>query len=372
MGNDSFVRQLWRWLIGSGGAVIAVCFFLPFLAVSANTEAFNNQGLSLDSLGGLGMLFEVARLDVALSTVAGGLLGLGGQPVLYLVLMGGILGGIAAFTPDPQKQIGGIVAIVCAGVVIVALGIVYYNSTNAMGTLQQLGEQFGIDTTALPNLEQLQELIKIQWSIGLYGLILGIALLIAGALLALFMQTTEVSYDYPPGANPQMAIPPTAMGVPPTFIPPTDIPYQGGMPSNVYPPSIPSTQPPTAPPTIGGRRRDNPQSAQPPLQTVADATPRNTRGWLMVTGGAPGREYLLEQRTIIGRDGRRARVVVDDPRVSSEHAAVVYENHRFVLHDLASTNGTYWNGNRVSSPRPLMDGDRVRVGQIEFIFKEVR
>jgi pSer/pThr/pTyr-binding forkhead associated (FHA) protein len=62
--------------------------------------------------------------------------------------------------------------------------------------------------------------------------------------------------------------------------------------------------------------------------------------------------------------------VVDDATISAEHAAIVFEHGRYVLYDLASTNGTYVNDHRTQR-QMLYDGDRVRLGTAELIFKRV-
>jgi hypothetical protein len=75
-------------------------------------------------------------------------------------------------------------------------------------------------------------------------------------------------------------------------------------------------------------------------------------------------------RSVIGRDGSRCQIVVDDATISAEHAAIVFEHGRYVLYDLASTNGTYVNDHRTQR-QMLYDGDRVRLGTAELIFKRV-
>jgi pSer/pThr/pTyr-binding forkhead associated (FHA) protein len=95
-------------------------------------------------------------------------------------------------------------------------------------------------------------------------------------------------------------------------------------------------------------------------------------GWLVIRSG-PRVNQQLKLRAgsnIVGRDGRKAQLVVEEPSVSGEHAKIRYENGVFVIYDLASTNGTYVNGHRVEKQR-LMDNDLVRLGRMEFVFKVV-
>ncbi|WP_448592254.1 FHA domain-containing protein [Thermoflexus hugenholtzii] len=52
--------------------------------------------------------------------------------------------------------------------------------------------------------------------------------------------------------------------------------------------------------------------------------------------------------------------------VSRRHARVFYQDGRFYIEDLGSTNGTYLNGTRLApySPQVLGEGDEIRLGQI--------
>ena len=56
--------------------------------------------------------------------------------------------------------------------------------------------------------------------------------------------------------------------------------------------------------------------------------------------------------------------------VSGNHAQITFENDKFVLTDLGSTNGTKVNGLRLTAnvPCPLSEGDEVTIGQTTFIF----
>lgn len=62
----------------------------------------------------------------------------------------------------------------------------------------------------------------------------------------------------------------------------------------------------------------------------------------------------------VGRDPGND-ITLRDPKVSRHHAEIVFERGFFVLHDLASANGSYVNGKRVRVA-PLTHGSRVRLG----------
>jgi pSer/pThr/pTyr-binding forkhead associated (FHA) protein len=63
-------------------------------------------------------------------------------------------------------------------------------------------------------------------------------------------------------------------------------------------------------------------------------------------------------------------VVLEDPYVSRRHCAVVIHaaNGTCELHDVASKNGTYLNGNRLSGPTPLVSGDEIRLCDRQLVF----
>ncbi len=72
--------------------------------------------------------------------------------------------------------------------------------------------------------------------------------------------------------------------------------------------------------------------------------------------------------TIIGR-GTDCGVVVLDTRVSRHHAEIRYDGSAFAIADLDSINGTFVDEERIEEPRELRDGNRVRIGPVEFRFE---
>lgn len=59
---------------------------------------------------------------------------------------------------------------------------------------------------------------------------------------------------------------------------------------------------------------------------------------------------------------------LEDPFASSRHARIFREGPVLVIEDLGSTNGTYLNGELLGGPRPLHEGDRIRIGDSEFSY----
>jgi predicted component of type VI protein secretion system len=73
-----------------------------------------------------------------------------------------------------------------------------------------------------------------------------------------------------------------------------------------------------------------------------------------------GAERALESGTTIGREG--CDITLTDPDVSRRHAAIRIAAGEVTIEDLGSTNGTLVNGETITEPRTLRDGDEVRIG----------
>jgi len=86
---------------------------------------------------------------------------------------------------------------------------------------------------------------------------------------------------------------------------------------------------------------------------------------LMQGGQLKGSEFVLtEESTSIGR-ALDSDIAVDDRLASRRHACVYREHGQYVISDCGSRNGTFLNGQRISEPHVLRDGDELRIG-LEF------
>lgn len=70
----------------------------------------------------------------------------------------------------------------------------------------------------------------------------------------------------------------------------------------------------------------------------------------------------------IGRDPRRSDLVLFNPSVSQKHCQVVVDDEECTLIDVGSSNGTFVNGERLSSSRILRQGDLITIGRFVFVF----
>ena len=105
-----------------------------------------------------------------------------------------------------------------------------------------------------------------------------------------------------------------------------------------------------------------------PVHRPAPRSNPSARPWLDIAGD---RYPLLSSITTLGRD-ETADIVIDDPGVSRRHSEirVTTDGPHLVtsIRDLNSTNGTFVNGDRVSSQR-LQDGDRLTIGRTSATFR---
>lgn len=82
--------------------------------------------------------------------------------------------------------------------------------------------------------------------------------------------------------------------------------------------------------------------------------------------------YVLEQPEIrIGKSAANDICINDNPAVSRVHAIISQFDGNYVIQDNGSTNHTFVNGIILngSQGKPLADGDRILLGNEEFIFK---
>jgi hypothetical protein len=80
-----------------------------------------------------------------------------------------------------------------------------------------------------------------------------------------------------------------------------------------------------------------------------------------------GARHPVSADTTIGRE--RCDLLLDDDEVSRRHAAIRGSGAGLAIEDLGSRNGTFVNGERVDTVRPLHDGDTVRIGRTGWRFQ---
>jgi hypothetical protein len=187
-------------------------------------------------------------------------------------------------------------------------------------------------------------------------------------------------YDKPP-----LVAPPT-----PIYQPPTPV-YQP--PTPTYQPPAPAYQPPPTPTYVQPM-----PSLEPPadetmqLKTAGESAPATPKApetrilrvqpsflaYLVIRSGIhEGKTFQLSEVTNIGRQADANDIVLDDDAVSRQHARVRFEKDRFVLFDLATSNGTFVQDRETAEwkkiqQRALNDGMRIKIGETIFSFMQVK
>jgi pSer/pThr/pTyr-binding forkhead associated (FHA) protein len=99
---------------------------------------------------------------------------------------------------------------------------------------------------------------------------------------------------------------------------------------------------------------------------------RNLRGGLVSFDIEEfGMDYrVIEGRNTIGSNSSND-ITVKDGEVSGMHALILCKKDKFIITDELSSNGTFLNGAELTprEPNGLNDGDEIRVGTTNFLFK---
>jgi pSer/pThr/pTyr-binding forkhead associated (FHA) protein len=101
-------------------------------------------------------------------------------------------------------------------------------------------------------------------------------------------------------------------------------------------------------------------ASAPPAAKGKKATFRKAA---VIEGAQKGKSLDLGDELIVGRAEKCHLVLNDDTYVSQMHARIFSRDDRFMIEDLGSTNGTYLNRRRITSPTELQRGDRVKIGK---------
>jgi hypothetical protein len=121
----------------------------------------------------------------------------------------------------------------------------------------------------------------------------------------------------------------------------------------------------------------NPSFAYPggsfPGGASVPVPPGKPQAWLTIRLPQGGQEiYRIEKPEInIGRQ-RSNDIIVEDKRVSRNHATIRYQNGQFTLFDRNSVNGIIYNGKRLDKQQTLRSGDYFTIGSYDFYFDERR
>ncbi len=102
-------------------------------------------------------------------------------------------------------------------------------------------------------------------------------------------------------------------------------------------------------------------------QAAVDALPIGSAILIVKRGPNSGARFLLDQDlTTVGRHPN-ADIFLDDVTVSRRHAEFKRVGNDFEIVDLASLNGTYFDGSRVDQVK-LYDGSELQIGKYHLTY----
>lgn len=92
---------------------------------------------------------------------------------------------------------------------------------------------------------------------------------------------------------------------------------------------------------------------------------RNAPSKLVVSEGSlTGTTVALQGQTISLGRAHDSTIVLDDDYASSRHARIYPDRDgQWIVEDLGSTNGTYLNRTRLTTPTPIPPGAPIRIGK---------
>ena len=102
-------------------------------------------------------------------------------------------------------------------------------------------------------------------------------------------------------------------------------------------------------------------------QLAIEALPSGNALLIVKRGPNAGARFLLDQDvTTVGRHPN-ADIFLDDVTVSRRHAEFIRDGINFTVRDLASLNGTYFDGQRIDEIQ-VTDGAEVQIGKFRLTF----
>jgi pSer/pThr/pTyr-binding forkhead associated (FHA) protein len=104
------------------------------------------------------------------------------------------------------------------------------------------------------------------------------------------------------------------------------------------------------------------RSAPAPTASASRSKKKAFRRATVIEGDKKGKSFDLSEELVIGR-GDKCGLVLDDSYVSQMHARLFARDGSIMVEDLGSTNGTYLNRRRITSPTELQRGDQVKIGK---------
>jgi pSer/pThr/pTyr-binding forkhead associated (FHA) protein len=135
----------------------------------------------------------------------------------------------------------------------------------------------------------------------------------------------------------------------------------GGHPADQA--TVPTPRPTPVPvPVPATGRKQAKQDKKSKKQSTKPTKGKATRLVILEPKSRRGISVGLGEDVTLGREPGCTITIDDDAYVSQLHLRVYVHDGRPMVEDLGSTNGTFHNGSKITSPRLLHPGDRIQVG----------
>jgi diguanylate cyclase (GGDEF)-like protein len=109
-------------------------------------------------------------------------------------------------------------------------------------------------------------------------------------------------------------------------------------------------------------KRDFEDTSRQAMKDLSQETQHQNPYLIVLSGKSAGKMFKISKDEFTVGRGSDADVVLDEDSISRTHAKFVrLGDGRVRIIDLTSTNGTYWNGNRIDTAT-LSDGDKIQIG----------
>jgi len=118
-------------------------------------------------------------------------------------------------------------------------------------------------------------------------------------------------------------------------------------------------------------RKDAPAAEAESSGDLSAPLPPTRPRLLVVQGGRCKTVEITASRVTLGR-ANRSEVHIEDPSVSSRHAELRWDGSRWMLRDLASSNGTRVGLHKVTRARAIESDEHLILGAVDLLFVEDR
>jgi pSer/pThr/pTyr-binding forkhead associated (FHA) protein len=121
---------------------------------------------------------------------------------------------------------------------------------------------------------------------------------------------------------------------------------------------------------LRGNDQSRPPQQRPQAERRQEQPPHNRqrRGaptkLVVIEGSLTGTTVALQGQTITLGRAHDSTIVLDDDYASSRHARIYPDRDgQWIIEDLGSTNGSYMDRNRLTTPTPIPLGAPIRIGK---------